>query len=141
MRTQFDHERLKVYQEALRFVSFAGPLIDELPAKLAAKDQLDRASTSIVLNLAEGNGKRSHPDRCRYFDTARGSGVECAACLDVLVARQKLDRETAETGKAILLEVVSMTAGLISRFSGDVGVQEAEQAGYGNEMPAEQEKD
>jgi four helix bundle protein len=120
MPAQFDHERLKVYQEALRFVTFAGPIIEELPGKLSAKDQLDRASTSIVLNLAEGNGKRSHPDRCRYFDTARGSGVECAACLDVLVARQKLSQETANQGKAILIEVVSMTAGLIARFSAEV---------------------
>jgi hypothetical protein len=62
----------------------SGPSLKRLPAKLAAKDQLDRASTSIVLNLAEGNGKRSHPDRCRYFDIARGSALECAACLDVL---------------------------------------------------------
>src|SRR6266542_57907 len=107
MPITFDHERLKVYQESLRFVAFAGPIIDELPAKLAAKDQLDRASTSIALNLAEGNGKRSHPDRCRYFDIARGSGVECAACLDVLVARQKLAPEAAAEGKAILIEVVS----------------------------------
>lgn len=138
MRVQFDHERLKVYREAVRFVSWVGPLIDELPAKLAARDQLDRASTSIVLNLAEGNGKRSHPDRCRYFDIARGSGVECAACLDVLVARQKLSPETAELGKAILIEVVSMTAGLIARFSGEV--HEDEQAAYGIDLSV-QEKD
>ena len=133
MPIRFDHERLKAYQKALEFVSFAGPIIDELPGKLAAKDQLDRASTSIVLNLAEGNGKRSHPDRCRYFDIARGSTVECAACLDVLVARQKLPTETAEKGKAILLDVVSMTAGLIARFSGAAGAVQEEQAPYGDE--------
>ncbi|HVS51766.1 MAG TPA: four helix bundle protein [Opitutaceae bacterium] len=130
MPAQFDHERLHVYQKALEFVSFVGPLIEELPAKLAARDQLDRASTSIVLNLAEGNGKRSHPDRCRYFDTARGSGVECAACLDVLVARRKLNPEVAARGKAMLLEVVSMTAGLIARFSSEMAVEE-EPAFYG----------
>lgn len=128
MPGQFDHDRLKVYQEALRFVAWAGCVIDELPAKVAAKDQLDRASTSIVLNLAEGNGKRSYPDRCRYFDTARGSGVEGAACLDVLVARNKLERGKADEGKAILLEVVSMTAGLIARFSSKV---QEEPAVYG----------
>jgi four helix bundle protein len=137
MLQQFDHERLKAYQEALRFVAFVGPIIDDLPSKLAAKDQLDRASTSIALNLAEGNGKRSHPDRCRFFDIARGSGVECAACLDVLVERQKLARETAEAGKSILLEVVSMTAGLIARFSGEAREDEAE---YG-ERANKQEKE
>jgi len=125
MPAPFDHERLKVYQEALRFVVWASPIIEDLPGKLAAKDQLDRASTSVVLNLAEGNGKRSHPDRCRYFDIARGFGVECAACLDVLVARNKLAPELARDGKAILLEVVSMTAGLIARFSGELHEERA----------------
>jgi four helix bundle protein len=131
MRAQFDHERLKAYQKALEFVAFAGPIIDELPAKLAAKDQLDRASTSVVLNLAEGNGKRSHPERCRYFDIARGSGVECAGCLDVLVARRKLPTDVAERGKAILIEVVSMTAGLIAHFSDERHEVREEQASYG----------
>lgn len=131
-----DHERLNVYRKALEFVSFAGPIIEELPAKLAARDQLDRASTSIVLNLAEGNGKRSHPERCRFFDTARGSAVECAACLDVLVAREKLAPEVAAAGKAILIEVVSMTAGLIAHFSGEV---REEAADYGAAIPAEKE--
>ena len=125
MPPHFDHERLKVYQEALRFAAWATPLIEELSAKLSARDQLDRASTSIVLNLAEGNGKRSYPDRCRYFDIARGSGVECAACLDVLVARRKLSQERANEGKAILMEVVSMTAGLIARFSNAVNEEQA----------------
>src|SRR3954469_24357356 len=99
MPAQIDHERLKVYQEALHFVVWVAPLIEELPAKLAAKDQLDRASTSVVLNTAEGNGKRSHPDRCRYFDIARGSALECAACLDVLVARGKLGAQNTAAGK------------------------------------------
>ena len=137
MPTQFDHERLKVYQHALRFVAWVGPVIEGLSSKLAAKDQLDRASTSIVLNLAEGNGKRSYPDRCRYFDTARGSGVECAACLDVLVRRSQLAEEIAAEGKAMLLEIVSMTAGLIGRFSPEV---REEQGAYGDYVVME-EKD
>ena len=130
MTALFDHERLKAYQKALEFVSFVGPIIDELPGKLSAKDQLDRASTSVALNLAEGNGKRSLVERCRFFDIARGSGVECAACLDVLVARQQVDRSVAEQGKAILIEVVSMTAGLIARFSSEVREEPAPYGEY-----------
>ncbi len=120
MRVLFDHERLKVYQEALRFVAWVGPIIESLPTKLAARDQLDRASTSIALNLAEGNGKRSHRDRCRYFDIARGSTVECAACLDILATREILSAEQVSPGKEILVDIVSMTAGLIARFSTEV---------------------
>jgi four helix bundle protein len=120
MKVQFDHEKLRAYQEALRFVAWVDPLLENLAGKVAARDQLDRASTSVVLNLAEGNGKRSFADRCRSFDIARGSVVECAACLDVLQVKNRIAAEQATAGKEILLGVVSMVAGLISRFTAEV---------------------
>ena len=126
---QYDHEKLRAYQEALRFVAWIEPMIEALPGKLSAKDQLDRASTSIVLNIAEGNGKRSHPDRCRYLDIARGSALECAACLDVLVARKKIQAPDIIEGKTVLLSVVSLVSGLIARFGGNV---QEDQAPYGS---------
>jgi four helix bundle protein len=135
----FDHEKLKAYQEALLLVAWVSPILDRLPSKVAARDQLDRASTSIVLNLAEGNGKRSHPERCRFFDTARGSGVECAACLDVLRVKDLITPEEMAAGKGILVEVVAMTAGLIARFGGTVREDEGEYAGHGG--IEEKEKD
>ena len=92
MKTSFDHEKLSVYQEAIRFVAWVGDLLETLPKSLAVYDQMDRASTSIALNIAEGNGKHTAPDRCRFFDIARGSALECAACLDVLVAKKRLAR-------------------------------------------------
>ncbi|MDD4173570.1 MAG: four helix bundle protein [Kiritimatiellae bacterium] len=45
---------------------WAGELLETLPKSLAAYDQLDRASTSIPLNIAEGNGKYTAPERCRW---------------------------------------------------------------------------
>ena len=119
-KPSFDHEKLRAYQDALRFVAFADPLLQELPAKVAARDQLDRASTSIVLNIAEGNGKRSAADRCRYLDIARGSALECAACLDVLVVKGLATETRAAEGKEILLGIVSMLVGLLGAFGGMV---------------------
>jgi len=69
------------------------------------------------LNIAEGNGKCTAPDRCRFFDIARGSALECAACPDVLVAGKRLAR--AEQGKEILAGIVSMPADLIRSTSAD----------------------
>ena len=132
MRPQFDHERLKVYGDAGAFCAWTMPLLERMTTKIAARDQLDRASTSIVLNLAEGNGKRSYPDRSRYFDIARRSALECAGCLDVLVARRVLELTEAEAGKARLIEIVSMIAGLLARFAGSGRVEE-EQAPYGSD--------
>ena len=124
----FDHEKLKAYQQALRFVAWVDPLLARLPGKLAVKDQLDRASTSVVLNLAEGNGKRSGLDRCRFFDISRGSAVECAACLDVFPVKKLLRAAESAEGKASLIEIVPMTAGLITRFSTPTHEEQAEYA-------------
>jgi len=55
MNRQFDHERLEVYQASLSFVVWLEPLLQKLPKFLSVSDQLDRASTSIPLNTAEGN--------------------------------------------------------------------------------------
>lgn len=81
------------------------------------------------LNIAEGNGKFTSPDRCRFFDNARGSALESAACLDVMVAKRFVDTEEIETGKAMLVKIVSMLFGLI-RANSDVRVFE-ETASYG----------
>jgi four helix bundle protein len=111
--TQFDHEKLTVYQRSIEFVVWTDNVLEDLPKSLAVHNQLDRASTSIPLNIAEGNGKFTSSDRCRFFDIARGSALECAACLDVLLAKGKLDRDTVANGKQILVEIVSMLVGLI----------------------------
>ncbi len=127
MRKCFDHEKLNVYQEAIGFVSWVDELLAEIPKSLAVHNQLDRASTSIPLNIAEGNGKYTEADRCRFFDIARGSALECAACLDVLVAKKRID--SAEPGKAILVRIVSMLVGLIRSNSSSRVYEDA--SGYG----------
>lgn len=109
----FDHEKLNVYQRSIQFVTWAGELLEHIPKNLAAHNQLDRASTSIPLNIAEGTGKTTSSDRCRFFDTARGSAVECAACLDILAARKFVTAEEISPGKDLLFEIVRMLVGLI----------------------------
>lgn len=47
----------------------------QLPKHL--RDQLDRASSSIALNLAEGNAKFSYKDKARIYQIAYGSLREC----------------------------------------------------------------
>jgi four helix bundle protein len=81
------------------------------------KDQLDRASTSIPLNIAEGNGKYAPKDRCRFFDIAHGSALECAAGLDILVAKAKVTPDQLRPGKESLQKIVRMLMGLIKRNS------------------------
>src|ERR1044071_8429874 len=104
-RASFDHEKLIAYQRAIEFIAWSSSLLEKVPSKLSVADQLDRASTSVPLNLAEGNAKFTPPDRCRYFDVARGSALECAACLDVLVAKAKCNPDEIQKGKELLIEI------------------------------------
>src|SRR5438094_9535377 len=123
MNVRFDHEKLNVYQASLKFVSWATELASKVEGKAAVKEQLDCASTSVPLNIAEGNGKFAVKDRCRFLDFARGSALECAACLDVLIAKRLSDETAVRPGKEQLFEIVSMLMGLIrsltSRISED----------------------
>lgn len=106
---QLDHERLDVYHLALDFLVYANGVIEGLPrGRSHLADQFTRASTSIVLNLAEGAGKVSKGDKRRYYLTARGSATESAALLDVCSRLALLDEAGHKAGKAMLVRVVSM---------------------------------
>lgn len=93
---RFDHEKLNVYQTSVEFVAWSSDLLTHIPK-----------------NIAEGNGKFTSADRCRFFDIARGSALECAACLDVLVAKTIIEESLSDEGKGLLLKIVSMLVGLI----------------------------
>lgn len=116
----FDHEKLDVYRVAIEFLAWVGERLDGrlAAARYAAVKHLDEASQSIANNIAEGNGKRSLVDRGRYVDMARGSALECAACLDGLVARRKLSAAQVTVGKSHLVRVVSMLTKMLERFLG-----------------------
>jgi four helix bundle protein len=112
-----------VYQASLEFITWTMRILDRLHASASVRNQLDRASTSVLLNIAEGNGKFTSADRCRFFDNARGSALESAACLDVIVAKGFLSVQEIEAGKAMLARIVSMLFGLI-RANSDTRVFE-----------------
>lgn len=141
MKTYFDHEKLDVYRESIAFCAWTGDLLNSVSAKAAAKDQLDRASTSISLNIAEGNGKFSAKDRARFLEIARGSALECAAALDVLVARKLATLEQVENAKENLVRIVQMLMGMLRRFSERAGMIREESDEYRVEHAQEHEHD
>ena len=141
MKTYFDHERLDVYQESISFCGWVGELLNEIRAKAAAKDQLDRASTSIPLNIAEGNGKFSTTDRARFLEIARGSALECAACLDVLAVRKFVSAERITPAKEQLVRIVNMLMGMLKRFSSRAEFLREDEGLYAIEHEQEQEQE
>jgi four helix bundle protein len=105
----FDHERLDVYQLALDFLVIADDIVERLPrGRSHLADQLTRAATSIVLNIAEGAGKFSKADKRRYYLTSAGSATESAAILDVCMRLKLIADQTHHAGKEMLDRIMSM---------------------------------
>lgn len=126
----FGHEKLDVYQLGLDFITWLTDLLAELKGKPSVTsevcNQLDRASLSALLNTAEGNGKRERQIRARYFDDARGSAAECAACLDALVAKRATTRGRVEPGKALLARIAQMLTKVVALYPPSSAVREGE---------------
>ena len=129
MTPQFDHEKLDVYKIELQFITWITPLLEEVKGRAGVRtaevcDQLDRASLSVLLNTAEGNGKRQRQVRAKFFDDARGSATECAACLDALVAKKACDEGRVQEGKELLVRIVEMLTKLVRLFEGQGQLRE-----------------
>ena len=105
----FDHERLDVYRVARDFIVLADDTIAQLPrGRSHLADQLHRAATSIVLNIAEGAGKFSKPDQRRYSLSAAGSTTECAALFDVFQLLRLVSAERHTEAKTLLERIASV---------------------------------
>jgi four helix bundle protein len=107
-------DRLDCYRVALEFLGLVPQLA---PARGSAdlRDQLERASSSIVLNIAEGAGRVAKADRARFFAIARGSATECAAVLDVLRVRRLAAPAGCAAARTLLVRIVQMLSKLITR--------------------------
>jgi four helix bundle protein len=114
---RFDAEKLDVYRVALDFQALAAELLPRR-GQSVLRDQLDRASVSIALNIAEAAGRFSAPDKARFYGIARGSATECAAVLDVLLARGLTSASTYRRARGLLLRVVQMLTKLNLRLTG-----------------------
>jgi four helix bundle protein len=111
-----EHTKLDVYQRALDLLELLDQLIEQLPAGRAhLKDQLDRAGTSIVLNIAEGAGDFSWPDKQRFYRMARRSATEAAAIVDILERRRQAPEALRSAIQELIARVVSMLTRLTKR--------------------------
>src|SRR5215208_2221888 len=111
-----DHTKLDVYHRALDLLDYLDQIQELMPAGRAhLKDQLDRAGTSIVLNIAEGAGEFSRAEKQRFYRMARRSATESAAILDILERRKALDVDVLHPARELIVRVVSMLARLASK--------------------------
>ncbi len=79
---QFDDTR--IYRRSLELIDMTKNVLESLPTGFGfLADQLRRASSSVLLNLAEGCGHQTKGQRRRHFHIARGSVLEVAAAADI----------------------------------------------------------
>ena len=96
-------ERLRVYHVALELQCLANVL----------RDQFERASLSIILNLAEGCGRVSRRQKRYHYGVARGSATECAALSDVLRIRRLAPIADRYRARSLAIRCVQMLSKLV----------------------------
>jgi len=108
MTQPFGHEKLEVYRKALNFAAMRGELLANLPRRVAACDHLERGAESILVNISHASSSWSPKKRIVHLGDANGSALECAACLDVFIAKRMLVADVVYAGKCLLAEIVGM---------------------------------
>ncbi len=104
-------ERLDCYCLAIELSKQASALVPRGHASL--RDQLERATASSALNLAEGSGRWQPRDKVHFYQIALGSTLESVAVIDLLLARGLAAESACAPVKEIAARVARMLGGLI----------------------------
>jgi hypothetical protein len=112
MSQYFPHEKLDVYARSLTFVQLAAAQIESWPPTASVRDQLDRASESLITNLVKAVRLRRSSQGMYSLECSLGSVLECAACFDVAFVKNLLDGPLLHDGKTLLQAIAQMEVGL-----------------------------
>jgi len=105
----FDHEKLDVYRVAIQFNVLIEEVVEQLPrGRSYLADQLQRAGTSIPLNIAEGAGEYASNEKIRFYRIAKRSATECAAIFDLCKELKLINEGHYIQGRELLLRIVAM---------------------------------
>jgi four helix bundle protein len=108
----FSLEKLKVYDRALAGVVGLAQLAARWDKRHAVVDQLPRASESVVLNIAEGNGRRTEADHRRFLELAESSVVKANTYIQLIQRTGEMPVETEQQGLALVDRVALLVRGL-----------------------------
>ena len=113
----FDFEKLFVYTKAKDFNKKVNSLLSTYNLDKTTNDQLRRASFSIMLNIAEGSGRFSKPDKRNFYVISRGSAFECVAIFDYLKDINVIEEEDFKQFYSDLEEISKMLFTIIKTLS------------------------
>jgi four helix bundle protein len=113
------HRKLIVYQRGLEVVADV-VLIDRICKKGWSDllNQLKRASTSIVLNIAEGVAEYRKDEKARFYRIALRSAAECHAALDVMIRASLVTEDQVLITQGRLEEIVVMLVAMCKEVVG-----------------------
>lgn len=108
------YENLKIWQEAIDLASLIYKTTNKFPKNelFGIISQIRRAAVSISANIAEGSGRGSKKDFCRFVDIAIGSLNETESLLAVSLKLEYVSREDFEN----LTEKIKNLGNLLGGF-------------------------
>ncbi len=114
----FNHERLEVYQLSLQVNEKLVAM--QILERLSRGDfrNLDEPATSLLLNIAEGNGRFAHFDHSRFLDIANQATTKLAARLEVGALRKTIEKMAADEIIELLVSIDRMTTKLAEVWRG-----------------------
>ena len=80
-------------------------------------NQLERAASSIFLNIAEGDGRFGNKQQRQFFIIARGSTNEVIAIMDLLIDQEKISTKYYKQVNNLLIEIMKILYVLINKDS------------------------
>ena len=113
----FDFQKLLVYDKSKTFNQQVNLILKNHKFDKVTRDQLRRASFSIMLNIAEGSSRFSNRDRRNFLVISRGSAFECVAIFEYLYENKEIEEKTYLEIFSLLEEISKMLNTLIKKLN------------------------
>lgn len=109
----FAHERLEAYQSSLLVVEWFHAVPGGAQLSTRWFRQMDKAVTSVVLNIAEGNGRRIEADHRKFLELAESSVIKVSTFIELCQRTGEMRAEFARRGLVLVDRVALLVRGLV----------------------------
>jgi four helix bundle protein len=118
MDYKYSFEKLDVWQDARKFVTEIYKVSGTFPSeeKFGLCSQLQRASVSVVSNIAEGVSRQSDKEKIRFIEISYGSLMEVYCQLYISLDLKYLTIDQFETCKMRIDAIASQLSALIKAY-------------------------
>ena len=115
----FGFEKLDVWQKAIELTDYIYTITRSFPndERFGLTSQMRRSSVSIASNIAEGSGRGSNPDFCRFIEIAYSSLMELITQLKIANRQDFLAQLAYSEAYEKSEQIARMLSGLRSSLS------------------------